>query len=307
MTIDYRIVVRTYKRPELFYKYTYSLLEKQGIDLAKRLIIVLANEEELQSYSESLKKMKYLTTIFSGVGAKEAVIAGCKFVGDGVPVVYMDDDMEAFFEFITTPSNDKNTLVEESTNLERYILDGFETCRKENLNAFSFLYMKNPFYIKDKPFKETKPFKISGGFFGILSNNEYDVCPKYGHTEETQRSVKIIERYGSALLYNWCGFKTQTGFLEGGMQISNDRGTPDEKSERTKEISWQVYTEDSLIRKYCKEPKFMDHTEMWELVLKPVNSLKKFHAWNHVKWKNYFDTIAVGDDIPDPFFGDLSN
>lgn len=280
---DYRVVVRSYKRHGMFKQMTYKMLVDNGIDVSERLYIVVANEEERELYAEALWNLPYKEIIVAEIGGHKAIEHSVKKFPEGYPLVFMDDDLEYFFEFTDKP--EKENFVKQSSNLERYLLDGFNSL-KDGREIFSFSFYKNDFYIKEKPFKEFRPYNIPGGFFGVLNSEK--IITDHAHLDDIHRTCRYIDKTGGCLIYNWCGFETNTGNNPGGMQASGDRGDEETRMQVMKEMCERVY-DISYVKKFCKEPK-VAYTGMWEVKLKSIVQIKKLRNFDHLKWDKYFQS-----------------
>lgn len=293
---DFVIAVRSYQRAEMFRDMTYAMLSKQeGINLKECLYIFVADGEEHDRYTQVLGDLPYKKIVIGRKGGKEII----DFISDYFPylqpIVFMDDDLEEFFEFTDTPS--KSTFNKSSTQLLRYIEDGFKTLEVTQ-SAFSFSFYSNEFYLQGKPWKEFRPAELAGGFFGCL-NKPSNIKTDTAHLDDISRSCRLITKYGGVLIYQWGGFKTATGKNPGGLQSSGDRGLDPET--RTEHLRWkaeQVYKNNPEVNKFCKPPQHQSYSGLTVLKLKPITSIKKIHPFEHFKWSQYFqdkpDTTDTG-------------
>ena len=280
---DYYVVVRTYKRYEMFKSMTYQMLIDNKIDIANKLIIIVASEEEKLQYEKVIPGGTYFKMVVSSVGGHNAIKTSCGLFEVDTPLMFMDDDLEYFFEYIGTPS--KETLDKRSFRLERYIIDAFKTMLETDIKIFSFSFYKNDFYIKDKAWKEFRPYNIAGSCFGALNSNL--IMTDHAHLDDIHRTCNYIHEHGGALIYNWSGFETNTGKNPGGMQESGDRGTTDTRIQLMKDVCDQVYA-DPIVFRYCKPPQLVVYTGMWELKLKSITSIKKLKNFTARSWATYF-------------------
>lgn len=301
---DYVIAVRSYDRPWDFKKKTYAMLHRQKeLNLKERLYIFVADEEQRAIYQHVLNGWPFKEIVVGVKGGKEIV----HFIGDsflvGQPIVFMDDDLEEFFEFTSEPT--KDSLCKNSTKLHDYIIDGFKTI-KDTGSAFSFSYYKNEFYLQGKPWKEFRPYNLPGSFWGAY--NDADFVKIYtAHLDDIIRTCRYIDRFGGVVVFHWGGFVTRTGLNSGGMQSSGDRGDSSTRDDTLKTITERVYDSDPFIRKYCSTPKIA-HTGMWEVKLKSVTSIRKLRPYVSRSWSQYFqkhEDVLSNENIAalDTFFG----
>jgi hypothetical protein len=272
---------------------TYKMLLENNIDVKSKLYIFVASEEERELYKHSLSDADYNEIIVTELGGNKAIEHAVNFFNQGEFIVFMDDDLEYFYEFAGIPS--KDTFVKPSFNLERYIIDAFNSFN-ETINIFSFSFMTNEFYIKEKPFKEFRPFAVAGSFFGVRNSDL--VITDHAHVDDIHRSCKYIRDFGGGLLFNWVGFKTNTGFNDGGMQISGDRGSSETRLSYMKEMAEKVYSI-PYVNMFTKPPSLLKHTMCWELRLKSITSINKIRPVTRISWSSYFQQDP--DIINTPF------
>jgi hypothetical protein len=282
---DYVIAVRSYQRPKEFVEKTYAMLSHQtGIDLMNRLFIFVADNEEAKLYADALTGLPFKEIIRGEKGGREIVHCICDSFLPGQPIVFMDDDLEEFFEFTGTPS--KETFKNGATNLHQYILDGFRTIEKTG-SAFSFSYYRNDFYLQGKPWKEFRPYNLPGSFWGAYNDSKF-VKIYTAHLDDIIRTCRYIEEYGGVVVYHWGGFKTATGTNPGGMQSSGDRGDEKHRMFTMAGIAENVYENDSVVRRYCTGPQLVKHTGMTEVKLKSITSIRKLRPYVSRSWSSYF-------------------
>lgn len=270
----------------MFIDMTYQMLVDNGVDVKENLYIVVATKEEEEKYRNGLGDRPFKEMIISGIGGHNAVAAAVNHFDIGERIVFMDDDLEYFFEFTDKP--EKSNFLKKSKNLHNYLLDGFETLDQIGAEIFSFSFYKNDFYIKEKPFKEFRPYNIPGGFFGAINHKR--IITDHAHLDDIHRTCKYIEETGGCLIYNWCGFETNTGSNPGGMQASGDRGDDESRMEMMKQMCERIY-QIPYVKKFCKEPK-VAHTGMYEIKLKSISQIRKLRSFGHIKWPKYFQSSS---------------
>lgn len=279
MYSNFKIVVCTYKRYDVFKEKTYQMLLDNNIDVEKHLFVVFANEEEKNQYDT--RGIKYNTSIIGDVGRHNALRAAINHFEIGEHLFFLDDDIEYFFEFNGLPS--KGNLVKPSSNLIAYLEDGFES----GYETFTFKSMQNYYFVNKKPWKEFRPSFIVGGFFGAKNHPMLDVG--HGHLDDAHRTCRYINKFGGTLIYNWAGFRATYGKNDGGMQSSGDRGPGG-----VKDLDWlqerceEIYRDNPTIQMYCKPPSYNPQGDVWDIQLKPISSLKKYVHFDNKQWSNYF-------------------
>ena len=269
---DYVIACRSYKRSSVFPYKTYRMLAHNG--LTSRLYIFVANHEEKVLYEHALKGLEYKQIVIGEIGCAAVVRSICAFFPIGQRIAFMDDDLSRFYCFDANGALDKD-----SKKLHKYLDDGFTAIDKYNLGAFSFSFLSNKFYLKDKPFKEFRPAPLAGSFFATRNNPKLILTKPYtSHAEDIQRAVQYIDFYGGILLYWYAGFETYYGEENGGIQASGERGNPENSMNRltkTEAISWRMYNEEPLLQAYSQPPKLVHKDMFYSLKLKTLPQVRK--------------------------------
>jgi hypothetical protein len=225
------------------------MLEHNG--LTDKLYIFVASEEEKELYVAALAGKPYRDIIIGELGITNATKAICNYFPVGQRIVFMDDDLERFFEFQKTSPDDNNLIcIKDSNNLRQYIEDGFETIDKYDCGAFTASFQTNRVWLRNKPFKEIRPILLFGNFFGTRNNPEL-ILTQWGHGEDVIRSAAYINKFGGMLVYCCIGFHTFYGKEPGGMQKS-DRGS--DTLATTSKASWEAYNSLDYLRAYATEP-----------------------------------------------------
>jgi hypothetical protein len=299
---EYVIACRSYKRAHSFPDKTYRMLEHNG--LTDRLYIFVANKEEKADYEAAMKGKKYKEIVIGELGCANVVRYICAHFPINQRIVFMDDDLARFYCFDADGKLDKD-----SKKLHRYLEDGFATVDKYGLGAFSFSFLSNKFYLQGKSFKEFRPASLAGSFYATRNIPKLILTKPYtSHAEDVQRAVQFIEHYGGVLVYWWAGFDTQYGAEDGGIQAAGERGSMQERLEKTKEISWRMYNEDEVLRAYSQEPKKVHKGMFYSLKLKPLGALRKAQSEREspirwAKWKTWWSIKPT--DTSDGFPAEL--
>jgi hypothetical protein len=251
--MDYVIAVRSYARAHDFPQMTYKVLHDAG--LTSILHIFVASPEEKQTYQAALGDRPYKEIIVGELGGANAIRAICNYFPIGQRIVFMDDDFRNF-GYVHGPAD-----------LTGLLADGFQTIDKYNCGAFTFDFISNRFWLKDKPRKIIRPFHLVGGFFATR-NDPALIITDTSHCDDLIRSVRYIERYGGVLVYSGAYFRTKYGTEPGGMQQSGDRAN-------TAQIVQALYDSDPVIRAYAVPPFKEKQTGYTSIKLKKLPALKK--------------------------------
>jgi len=133
---NYVVACRTYARSHIFPLKTYRMLAHNG--LTDRLYIFVADQAEKRRYEAALADQPYAAIIVGKLGGANAIRAICKYFPKGQRIVFMDDDLDRFFEF-----DKEGKFHADSRRLGRYLEDGFETIDRFGLGGFTFSFLKN--------------------------------------------------------------------------------------------------------------------------------------------------------------------
>jgi len=258
---DFVVAVRTYKRYKAFISKTYQMLKEN--DLLDRLYIFVANEEEKQLYLEALADKEYKELIVGVPGCAEVGNFIVNYFPVGKPIVFLDDDLCRFFVFDST-----GVAHRRASNLKNYILDGFKTLEETGTNGFSFSYISNRLWLKGKPFKEFRPWQMSGCFYGCFNDpGMLIVSTGSSHCEDSVRTVQVLEKYGGVLLYWWAGFETYYCKDPGGIQATSDR-------DDTKATT-EYFLQNTPNAKLWLKPPQLVKQGVWQLKILPLRSIIK--------------------------------
>ena len=182
---DYVIACRSYKRSSVFPYKTYRMLAHNG--LTSRLYIFVANHDEKVLYERALKGLEYKQIVIGEIGCAAVVRSICAFFPIGQRIAFMDDDLSRFYCFDANGALDKD-----SKKLHKYLDDGFTAIDKYNLGAFSFSFLSNKFYLKDKPFKEFRPAPLAGSFFATRNNPKLILTKPYTSHADRKSTFNIL-------------------------------------------------------------------------------------------------------------------
>jgi len=266
MPEEYVIACRSYARSAVFPHKTYHMLKENK--LLDRLYVFVASEEEKEKYIASLPNFPADRIIVGILGGAKIIEFICNYFPEGQQIVFMDDDLDRFFIF------DKDgKYIKDSTNLKKYIEDGFKTIDRFDLGSFTFSFLSNAMFIKGKPFKEFRPFIVAGNFFG--TRNSKLIPTKLAHADDALRSSRYFDKYGGTLLYWSAGFATKYGKEEGGLQGSGNRGDAQTRLDLTKRVSEELYNTEELLRVYANPPSLIENAGLYSLRLKHRPQIEK--------------------------------
>jgi hypothetical protein len=266
--------------------------------LTDRLYIFVANAAEKRLYEEALRDLPYRAIVVGELGGSNAIRAICRYFPKKQRIVFMDDDLDRFFDFSRT-----GKFRSDSDELARYLEDGFETIDRHNCGAFTFSFMSNKMWLASKPFKEFRPFTLAGNFF-CTRNDPAMITTEYSHGDDLVRSVRFLEKYGGMLVYWWAGFVTRYGKEEGGLQASGNRGSAgaEETLRKTGEISWAEYRGDPLMQAYAMPPAQELYNPFVSMKMKTLPAVRKAMRErgtlrDGIAWEGWFGKKSIIEHV----------
>ena len=208
--IDYKIAIPSYKRPETIKKKTLKVLEHHKIDPAK-ITIFVANEEELDAYTKSLKDTPY-TNIVLGVptiGAQRNFIEN--WYSEGTKLMMFDDDVEEVQRKI---SEQKLGPIDD---LEKEIIErGFEECEKVGAKTFGIYAASNAYFMKDRVY--TKLCYVIASMFGVIVEHDPFLARVTNHGEDYEYSIRQYIKNGAVCRLDNYTVKSNYYKEDGGLQ-----------------------------------------------------------------------------------------
>lgn len=290
MTEQYKVVVRSYKRPEQVVTHTLGLLSRQSGNLLQRTFLLVADSSEYDAYRKSIENsdldFPVSNIVVTCPGASATLNHFFYSCTSGERLFIMDDDIKALYEY---PEDCDQKSIREILNLDKYIEYGFELIDTYDLGAFSFNYA-NPFFKKGHPFVKVGMHHIPGAFWGCRVNQS--IFTDYAHEDDNVRTAQMLEKYSRTAIFDWIGVKmAPIGTNPGGLQTDNNRND-------TKAICEQAYRDIPVIRKYFKEELgFNEKYGFHSLRFKGKNELKKLpNRKDDLKIQKYFGPILPEEE-----------
>lgn len=210
MTIDYRIVIPSYQRPQILKDKSLALLKKHKIPIDK-IDVLLGTEEEGQEYRKVLSNGYARNFIYhgqKGIGAVRNWIRWYyKYQTNIKYVVYMDDDIQEILDW-QTPVKD----------IEELIVDMFYETEIKKLNLWGISPFHNPFFMKKTI--TTNLRYICGAFCGeLIDRSKHDIYTEFDHYEDMAFSCEHYLRDGGVVRNNGVAIITKY-FGDGGINAS---------------------------------------------------------------------------------------
>ena len=208
--IDYKIVIPSYQRPQIFKDKTLALLKKYKIPI-DNIDLLLGTPEEGQEYRKVLGNSFATNFIYhgqKGIGAVRNWIKWYyKYQTNVKYVVYLDDDITSILDW--------QTPIE---NLESFIENMFYETETRKLNLWGISAFHNPFFMKKTITTNLK--YICGAFSGeIIDRTKHDIYCDVDHGEDFQFTCEYFLRDGGVLRNNGVCIVTKY-FGDGGINAS---------------------------------------------------------------------------------------
>jgi len=200
---DYVITVRTYKRPELFQRATLRVLRDQG--LLDRLYVFVGSD--IAEYAALEPSLRYIQ---APVGGHNAIRAICDYFPRGQPILFLDDDLEEFFQYDVLSDSFQHH------GLHELVVSGFAHA------PFTFKSMTNRFWMKSLPSGRPSYSTMAGCYFGSYNEPEL-ITTDTAHCDDLLRTVAYLKRGRVPWAWQYAGFKTKYAKNPGGLQESGDR------------------------------------------------------------------------------------
>ena len=207
---DYKIAIPSYKRPETIKKKTLKVLEGHNID-PSRITVFVADEEEYQKYSDSLKDTPYNNIVIGvpTIGAQRNFIE--KWYPEGTYLMMFDDDVEEVQKKI---SEQKLGPIDD---LEKEIIfQGFSEAEKVGAKTFGIYAASNAYFMKDRVY--TKLCYIIASMFGVIVEHSDDLARVTNHGEDYEYSIRQYIRNGSVCRLDNYTVKSNYYKEDGGLQ-----------------------------------------------------------------------------------------
>lgn len=290
-----KIAVRSYGRSDTILKKTLGVLKAQtDLDLRHQLVLAVT-EDQIDQYRETLKDYPMLDMIITEPGGYNATNALIDYFEFGDQVIFMDDDISKVQCYRNIEDASSRFDVTNLGQMFKYAFDSF------NSLPFGFDFTPNLMFKQSKPFAEIKPRKIGGAWWGG-SIQPGIFKTKQSHEDDNIRTAACLNRFGAVGSINWLTAVTAVGTNPGGMQSSSDRGSKEDRANKTL-IACNQALEEPFVRKYYQpEPVFIESMNFYSLRLKNIRDLRKLPNSIELKWSSYLQQFPDEDSNLEAFF-----
>jgi hypothetical protein len=216
------LVIPSYNRDKYLLNHTFAMCKEFGISEEHIYIFVATNQQKL--YEETFKDFN-IKIISGPVGLKNMRNYITHFFEEGVPLLCMDDDIDALYlldedESVSDKNKASHWKLKKLSSLDFYnfTMDAYTTMRENARNLFGIYPVKNGFFMKDLPDKTLNPRFCVGTFWGIINSHKKHYKITFEEKEDMERSIQMSVYDGGVLRYNHITLKTRYYKTAGGMQ-----------------------------------------------------------------------------------------
>jgi cellulose synthase/poly-beta-1,6-N-acetylglucosamine synthase-like glycosyltransferase len=214
---DYIVVIPSYKRENTIQTKTLATLKHYKIP-ANKITIFVANDEQYETYKQSIPKSEYNELIIGVPGLAPVR----NFILDkypiGTKIVMIDDDVTGFVE------RTDNGKLRPLQSLVEVINTGFTSAEKEGASLWGVYPVANGFFMKPSVSNDLK--FIIGSFWGIINpgaTKKDGIELPMSEKEDYIRSLMCFDRDGTVVRINYVSPKTAYYKEPGGMQTDPKR------------------------------------------------------------------------------------
>jgi hypothetical protein len=218
--MSYVIAIPTYKRSKLLQEKTLKTLKDGGVD-TRKIHIFVADKEEAEVYRSMIPRDNYNKIIIGKRGITPQRKYIVKYFPEGTHIVSIDDDIAGLYK----KNNDKLTKV---TNINEFIKNAFQECKKENLYIWGVYPVYNAFFMKTGISYNLK--FLVGAFYGFINRYDRDIIPTLGEKEDYEISILYYLKDGGVVRYNDICIKTKYQNPNGGLGATKERLEVNEKA-----------------------------------------------------------------------------
>lgn len=218
--MSYVIAIPTYKRSKLLQEKTIKTLKEGAVD-TRKIHIFVADKEEAEVYRSMIPRDDYNKIIIGKRGITPQRKYIVKYFPEGTHIVSIDDDIAGLYK----KNNDKLVKV---TNINEFITNAFQECKKENLYIWGVYPVFNAFFMKTGISYNLK--FLVGAFYGFINRYDKDIIPTLGEKEDYEISILYYLKDGGVVRYNDICIKTKYQNPNGGLGATKERLEVNEKA-----------------------------------------------------------------------------
>lgn len=258
-TIDYKVIIPSYKRYESISNKTLKVLKDKKID-PKRIYIFVANNTEKKLYEQHVDKKLYGHLIVGVKGLRNQRNFITKYFKQGDYIVQFDDDIEEIYQMKFKNNDSSIKDLYPIKNLHKLIIYAFSLCHKYNAYLWGIYPVRNAFFMTKRITYDLR--FIVGPMFGKINRHDNKLKLRLNEKEDVERTLHHYHKDKAVIRFNDITIKTTYYKTKGGMQSENK----DRKKESYKSA---IY----LNKKYKNYTrlKFTKKSGYSEVVLRDIN------------------------------------
>jgi hypothetical protein len=196
------IAIPTYKRSNSVKTYLY--LESAG--LLEHTTLFVANQEEYDLYKITCPNVKI---VIGEIGIKNQRNFITNYYEEGDIIISIDDDIQY-------------DIHKNNKSIKDWLIDCIQYLETSSLGLMTFQPTSNSFFCnKGKEFSTGRYLGV--GMFHIYKNNK-SLLLTCEYTEDYERSIQYLKKYGANIRYGWVYFKTKY-WASGGCSEARTRDT----------------------------------------------------------------------------------
>jgi hypothetical protein len=200
---DFVVAVRTYERAEIFRTHTLKTLREQGLE--DRLYVFVGSD--IEAYKALEPSLRYIQ---AQKGGHNAIRCICEYFPRGTPILFMDDDLKGFKQYI------KETDSFITTGFLEIIEEGFKHA------PFTVGFLTNKLWLRKSPRMRPSYGCMIGNIFGAFNEPEL-ITTTHAHLDDTLRAIQYMKLKRVPTVFPGVSFKTSYAKTPGGLQASGDR------------------------------------------------------------------------------------
>ena len=206
-TIDYKIAIPSYKRPEVIKQKTLRVLKEYQIP-KERITIFVADEVEYEDYKKSLNKEYEIVIGVPTIGLQRNFIE--KYYKEGTKLVMFDDDIDQVLR------KNEDTLVPLANLEKEFIIEGFKQCEKAGAKTFGMYAAANHYFMKERVYN--KICYIIASMFGVIVEHDPFLERYTNHGEDYEYSIRQYIKNGCLVRLDYITAKSNYYKEPGGLQ-----------------------------------------------------------------------------------------
>jgi hypothetical protein len=215
--LSYQIAIPTYQRPDIIQHKTLALLHQHNIN-PKLITLFVANDTEAELYKSKVPSNLYGKIVIGEKGLKNQRNFISRYYPEGTMVVEFDDDVAKIVELVvvTKKSKKNDKSLKPISNLDVFIKNAFDMCRKNNIFLWGVYPLANAHFMTDTVTTDLR--FIVGPMWGMINRHRNDLLLTIDEKENSERTLQFWTADKTVLRFNNVAIETAYYKNKGGMQ-----------------------------------------------------------------------------------------